>query len=138
MGPRSFWWRVGPALAYIALIVALSARPGRPATPYGTDKLLHLLEYAVLGMLLLRAAGAPRSPGAALGLAALATLVGLADEGIQHLVPGRESPLADVAADAGGAALGIWAGRHVPGLRRRGEAGARGSPEGAKNISRRS
>lgn len=65
----------------------------------------HLLEYAVLGVLLcglLRALGRRRR----LPVAALVLLVPFVDEGIQLHVPGRSGQLSDVLVDLVGMAVG--------------------------------
>jgi len=74
------------------------------------DKLFHLLEYAILGYLIARAAG----NSANLQLSAhfrifavfLAILYGLTDEFHQCFVPGREAEILDLLADGAGALLG--------------------------------
>jgi VanZ family protein len=101
-----------PAALYAGLIFALSAQVDPlsflPPEVLLQDKLLHLLEYAALGALLvpgLRLAGF--SPGGALLLAvALASLYGATDEFHQSFVPGRTADLFDWVADTLGAALG--------------------------------
>jgi VanZ family protein len=61
----------------------------------------HVTEYAVLGLLLLRALGRV-APALALGIAYAAT-----DEVHQHFVSGRHSSPFDVAFDACGVTLGL-------------------------------
>jgi len=105
-------------------IFAASAMPasGLPewlARLAGADKAAHGAIYAVLALLVCRAAG---SGGGALSAAKLAaaaagvTLYGLSDEVHQIFVPTRCFDLADLAADAAGAAaaVALW-----PGLLRR-------------------
>jgi VanZ family protein len=101
-----------PAALYAGLIFALSAQADPLAfLPPGLlvqDKLLHSLEYAALGALLvpgLRLAGfAPR--GAFVLAVVLASLYGATDEIHQAFVPGRTADLLDWVADTLGAALG--------------------------------
>ena len=101
-----------PALLYAAIIFLLSAQPDPVRyLPHGLtlhDKLLHALEYAALGALLvpgLRLAG--RTPRAAMLLAvALASFYGATDEFHQSFVPGRNADALDWVADTLGAALG--------------------------------
>ena len=100
-----------PAALYVALILMVSSKPflAPPIRfPY-VDKVAHLAEYGVLGLLLARAlrASAPGSRGLARAAWAVAggILVGAGDEWFQSFVPGRESSLLDVAADTLGAAL---------------------------------
>jgi VanZ family protein len=103
-------WRWGPALGYACLIYALSAQSDFPAAPPGLwdlDKLLHGVEYAALGLLLMRALRPTVLPlGRAAALAAaLATAYAVSDELHQSVVPGRNASVADAAADAAGASL---------------------------------
>lgn len=105
-----------PVLYAIAIFVVSSiSRPPEPPGPV-TDKHVHLLLYAGLSGLMLRAlAGGDwtgvtaRRCGAA---ALLAVLYGASDEWHQAFVPGRSADLLDLAADAAGAmsAAGLaWA-----------------------------
>jgi len=84
-----------PALGYIALIFTVSSIHGDMIpTPFQhVDKFEHLLEYALLGLLLGRAirltwVGRPGTAAAALTVAAGA-VVGMMDELYQRGVPGR-------------------------------------------------
>lgn len=106
-----------PALAWAALIFALSSISQPPSPPDGiTDKHEHFAAYAVLSALVLRGLSRGRWRGVTLataGAAALiATLYGMSDEYHQSFVPLRTSSWLDVAADALGAcvaAIGLWA-----------------------------
>jgi VanZ family protein len=94
-----------PVVAWAGLIFTLSSIPDL-GTGLGTwdlvlRKLAHAAEYAVLGVLLLRAIG---RPGAAF---VLATLYAATDEIHQAFVPGRQASPLDLAIDAAGAAVGI-------------------------------
>ena len=96
---------------YAALIVALSSIPGKsfPAVRWLThDKLIHLGEYAVFGILIYRAAATLRLQDRyLLGIAiVLAGLFGGLDELYQRLIPGRDSSFGDWSADQIGAVLG--------------------------------
>ena len=100
-----------PAIAYLAAILVLSSRPGTdlPSTGVaGGDKGLHVLEYFVLGVLLLlpvRGLGwRGRLPVLAVGIAFAAF-----DESFQTLIPGRFGDAADFAMDVVGllAALAV-------------------------------
>lgn len=75
-------------------------------------KLAHLVEYAILGVLLARAfvAGDPRRGRAAALAVALAASFALADEARQGLTRSRVPSLRDVAVDACGALAGamLW------------------------------
>jgi VanZ family protein len=97
----------GPVLAYFALIFIFSSVPVQVKP--GVDKLLHVVEYAVMGFFTARAVlltwDLPRNWGLLLG-AALAALLGLLDEVHQYFVPGRSASVYDGAADLVGAILG--------------------------------
>ncbi len=73
----------------------------------------HITEYAVLGVLLVRALGS-ELPAFAVGVAYAIT-----DEMHQHFVPGRHSSPFDVAFDACGVALGLLLLRSVQSSRAR-------------------
>lgn len=104
-----------PALAYMGLISWLSALPlslplsGIPLR----DKLVHAIEYGLLGLLSARAmrVGFPalRPRQALITAAVITALFGYFDELHQAFVPGRDASLMDLAADAVGAALGVLA-----------------------------
>jgi VanZ family protein len=104
--PRRFaLW--APVLLWAGVIFALSSIPSL-STGFGVwDTLLrkgaHLTEYAVLGVLLMRAVGR-ELPAFALGIAYAAT-----DEIHQHFVRGRHASPFDTAFDACGLALGFLA-----------------------------
>ena len=74
------------------------------------DKIAHLVEYFILGVLLFKAAGWRVSHSRVATFAfllAIAATAGALDEIYQSLIPGREMSLGDWAADVLGAALGI-------------------------------
>jgi VanZ family protein len=105
-------WAFVPALAYAAIIFALSAQadpfPFLPPEIFLQDKLLHAAEYAVLGGLLvpaLRVAGL-RPRVALLAAVVVASAFGATDELHQSFVPGRNADLTDWVADTVGAAVG--------------------------------
>jgi VanZ family protein len=114
-----------PAVVYAGIIFALSAQSNPlqflPPELLLQDKLLHAIEYAALGALLvpaLRLAG--RSPVAALALAVgLASLYGATDEFHQSFVPGRSADVLDWVADTLGAALGALVASAATGALRR-------------------
>ena len=100
----------GPVAAHMLLIFALSSVPRLPAPPGGlSDKQAHALAYAVLALLLCRALAGGSLWRVTAGRAALAATLAIAygatDEWHQSFVPGRESDLADLFADAAGAGL---------------------------------
>ena len=101
-----------PAVGYSALIFALSSfsldiEELRPVFTF--DKLLHLVEYYILGYLLMRAFITSDVHFLAASPVAAAILVGsaygLSDELHQVFVPGRDSSLLDFLFDAAGVAL---------------------------------
>jgi VanZ family protein len=96
-------------LAWAAVIFALSSIPNL-GTDLGTwDTILrkgaHVTEYAILGLLLLRALGR-EAPAFALGVAYAIT-----DEVHQHFVSGRHSSPLDVAIDSAGILIGVLVAR---------------------------
>lgn len=88
-----------------------------------SDKTAHLLAYAGLGVLVLRATSGARWSGvtgrSALAAWLVAVAYGVSDEIHQRFVPGRASELADLAADATGAALAVVMLLVVAAIRRR-------------------
>ncbi|WP_396624835.1 VanZ family protein [Luteitalea sp.] len=107
-----------PATAWLTMIFVLSSQPALPSPPAVNDKQAHAFTFGVLAVLLLmglagwRWASVTRS--ALLTAFLLAAAYGVTDELHQRFVPGRTPDVADVAADAAGAALamvaaGAWA-----------------------------
>jgi VanZ family protein len=101
-----------PSIVYMVAIFIVSSISDVGPMPGGvSDKSLHMLSYAVLGVLLL----GPLAGGGLSGVSwkrafaaiALATLYGVSDEFHQSFVPGRSSEILDVVADAIGAASGV-------------------------------
>lgn len=104
----STWGRV---VGYCALIFVLSAQSDlQPPRVLPSDKLAHLLEYAVLAWLWVRAVRSswPEWTTTAVLFSTLlfAGIYGLSDEWHQYYVPGRQADLHDVLADAVGGVLG--------------------------------
>lgn len=117
-------WAWLPVLAWMALILTLSSQSNVPArenpvtgevirSTYTLAKLAHVVEYAVLALLLLRATTSPLG-GIRLGfvVAALwsivaATLFGAADELRQSFVPNREPSFGDVLIDGASALAAV-------------------------------
>jgi VanZ family protein len=95
-----------PVAAWAALIFALSSVPSL-SSGLSWDRPLrktaHLIEYAILGALLVRALRRP-APAWLVGLAYAAS-----DEFHQHFVSGRNGNPVDVAIDAVGILLGVVA-----------------------------
>jgi len=101
-----------PAVGYAALIFALSSVSldiEELGPVFKFDKLLHLLEYYILGYLLMRAFTTSDVPYLAASPVAAAILVGcaygLSDEIHQAFVPGRDASLMDFLFDAAGVLL---------------------------------
>ncbi len=105
-----FWL---PVLAYITLIFAVSSvsyLPTENLFPY-MDKVAHLAEYGILGLLIgrmFRYGGPPFVSKFWFGLAIIAAIaVGLLDEGYQSTVPGRVCSRWDFTADMAGSLGGL-------------------------------
>ena len=101
-----------PVLAYVTLIFALSSIHNlAPPTDWpNADKGAHLIEYSILGLLLVRAYRGSGVFPTLLPSSLLALITGfatgIADELFQAHVPGRVSSAADFLADAAGVAVG--------------------------------
>jgi len=113
-GPIGAW---APVAVYMALIFAGSSVSRLPQVGPGvSDKVLHIIVYAGLGIVLVRALSrgwtAPVTARVALQAALIAAVYGASDEFHQSFVPDRDAELLDVAADVAGAvlaALALWA-----------------------------
>jgi VanZ family protein len=94
-----------PVIAWAGLIFTLSSIPDLGTGLGGWDlvlrKLAHATEFAILGVLLLRAIGRVRP---AFGLAAAFAVT---DEIHQAFVPGRQASPLDVVIDVTGIAIGL-------------------------------
>lgn len=105
-------WALGPVFCYGALIVYFSSRTTLPSVPVW-DKAAHFGQYAILGLLLSRAAlmltEGRRPFRAALYAAGVATAFGVTDEFHQYFVPGRDASLGDLLADGMGSVVGAGA-----------------------------
>ena len=79
---------------------------------FHTDKFFHIVEYTVLGALLIRAVMESKFSESYVKLALLAFVIGVlygySDEWHQRFVPGRQYDLTDWLADAIGIAFGIY------------------------------
>jgi VanZ family protein len=97
-----------PVVAWAGVIFAISSTPslgtGLGVWDLVLRKLAHVTEYAVLGLLLARAV--PLAPAFVLGV-----IYAAGDEFHQRFVTGREGAPRDVAIDALGVLLGLWASR---------------------------
>lgn len=114
------WWYWLPVVIYAWLIFTVSSLPhpeelAPEIFQLAGDKLLHGIEYGILGILCYRAfrhAAGPSARSYALGLAILtAAVYGVSDEIHQAFIPPRESSGWDVLADAVGAATVTWGWR---------------------------
>ena len=110
----SFWL---PAVLYAAVVLFVGSLPNLhpPFSFSNSDKLMHVFEYLVLGLLLTRATRATwRAPvPAALLALCLGIAVGTTDEWHQASVPGRSSSAFDLMADTLGLALAPFALRAI-------------------------
>ncbi len=97
-------------VGWAALILALTSIPGSAVPDVGvksTDKLVHLLLYAVLGALATRALWSSDRPTRLVILVTVAvSIFGAVDEMHQLLVPGRSGDLPDWLADTIGGMTG--------------------------------
>ncbi len=111
---KGFWMKV-PAVLYAGLIFGLSSLEKTPLETlpiWNIDKIVHMIEYAVFGILLMLAFSSEGqekiSKRTELYSAIIGVLYGLSDEIHQYYVPGRISAVSDLCADAIGIILGIW------------------------------
>ncbi|HSQ60172.1 MAG TPA: VanZ family protein [Acidobacteriota bacterium] len=124
-----------PAVAYVALIFIVSSIRGGdlPSPVPNLDKLAHLLEYSLLGLLLGRAIRftlGGRGRAAAVGLTiAAGAVVGALDEIYQRGVPGRSSDVRDWAVDVAAVAFSVLLAQWVSDRSLRGRGGAANGDE---------
>jgi VanZ family protein len=102
---------IGPPLFYMIVIFILSSIPNLQPPDLGLsfeDKIAHMLEYSVLGVLLARAAlwGKPPSAAVFITVFCIGMLYGISDEFHQWFVPNRFASPWDAAADMVGILLG--------------------------------
>jgi VanZ family protein len=101
-----------PALAWMALIFYLSAQQSLPRLldTLGALQSLagHLVEYAVLALLLRWALDGVGVSNATAWALLLAMVYALTDEFHQYFVPGRKMDPLDLLTDAVGAAVALW------------------------------
>jgi VanZ family protein len=102
-------WLWGPVVAYMAVIFGLSATSSPPMPSMVSDKVVHALVYGGLALVALRASAGGRLTGitrvTSVAAWVIATVYGASDEYHQSFVPGRSAEIADLVADALGAAL---------------------------------
>ena len=114
LGIASRWaLAIAIAITVAALVGSLIPRAPMPAVPFG-DKLVHAAGYAALGFFW---RGALRGPTSWL-LAAVCAF-GVLIECLQWLTPWRAFELADMVANAAGAAGGLWLFAAFQALRQR-------------------
>lgn len=108
-----------PVLLYIGLIFGASSIPGRdiPSLFPGSDKLEHLTEYGLFGLLLGRAfrftVGGDRGKLWSLSTVLLGGFVGGMDELYQRLTPGRMSDIRDWIIDVSAVTLAVLFTQYV-------------------------
>jgi VanZ family protein len=106
------WW---PALAWAAVVFVLSSIPGTqlPEVPLPqSDKLVHAVVYAVLGLLCLRGVRQTSSlvgARAVIMATCITALYGISDEFHQVFTPNRTPDWHDALADAAGGLFGALA-----------------------------
>jgi VanZ family protein len=118
----------------MAFIFAASSVPGTQLPGHLWDKLVHLLVYALLGILFMLPLARGRWRGVtvkvALAAVVLSLLYGISDEVHQAFTPNRTPDIMDVVADTLGAAAGVAAvvlvGRLRAGFGRYGRHATRG------------
>ena len=108
-----------PVLLYVALMFAASSVPGRdiPTLFPGSDKLEHVAEYSLFGLLLGRAfrftVGGERGKLWSLSTVLLGGFVGGMDELYQRFTPGRSSDIRDWVVDVGAVTLAVLFTQYV-------------------------
>lgn len=112
----------GPVIAYLIIITLVSSLPGDKIPPLGLklgDKVIHALEFGLLGIFMFRALRFPRMivPVPYRATLVLGMLFAAVDEIHQYFVPGRYCTFGDFLADTIGIALfaGISAFLHPGG-----------------------
>lgn len=100
-----------PVLLWMGVIFFGSSQSNLPAPPdhvlnFILKKIGHVVVYAILALLLLRATKGSKRP--ALYAIAIAALYAASDEFHQSFVPGREATLRDVGIDVAASALALF------------------------------
>jgi len=126
-----------PVILYVGLIFGASSVPGRdiPTLFPGSDKLEHMTEYSLFGLLLGRAfrftVGGERGKFWSLSTVLLGGFVGGMDELYQRFTPGRTSDIRDWIMDVAAVTLAVLFTQVVrihPIGRRRDRAPEKGTP----------
>jgi len=109
---RSFIYYWLPIFSYVAIIFVLSSFSKLPSSWFSglSDKLLHFIEYSLLAVLFCRALNSTSWPknwwSIWLTTIVIVTALGGLDELYQSNIPGRDSDVFDLVADATGAMFG--------------------------------
>lgn len=118
MSFRKLAWLWLPVLLWMGVIFIGSSignmpKVGGRATDAVVHRTAHLIEFAMLGWLVLRAVGDNRAITRRELVIALIVIVlyGASDEFHQRFTPGRSSELSAVLFDAAGGLIGMWAWR---------------------------
>lgn len=101
--PRPPWPHISCLLLLLAALIVLRTLV---SSPVGR---IHLVEYGLLAILILRALPARNGPASLLAAFAAASVIGLADEAVQHLLPNRVFDWYDVGLNSAAALLGLLA-----------------------------
>jgi len=105
-GFRQFLWYWLPVLVYVTAIFVVSSMssPPNPIHVPNSDKIYHMCEYGLLGVLVgraLRQSVAPYSRlAASIMTVSLVMMIGASDEYYQSFVPGRECDVFDWLTDS--------------------------------------
>ena len=99
--------------AGVILVLTSWPSPSLGGVVSGADKIAHLVLYGILGFLVARALPLPRTRLNLLAALASMTVFGMLDELHQRWIPGRDSSIADWAADILGASLGLLAATYL-------------------------
>ncbi len=104
--PVIVWMAIIFAGSSIGSVPQISSRPVDGVI----HRAAHVIEFAILGLLVARAGADGKSPAPRLWIITLtiAMLYGASDEFHQRFVPGRNSELIAVLWDVLGGALGVW------------------------------
>ena len=112
---KNFFWKWGPVVIWLAFIYAGSSVGNLPHAESETvDSIIHRLghlgEYAILGLLLLRAWRQQQSITRrdVLYVIIMCGLYGLTDEWHQRAIVGRSSEFSAVLFDMAGGLIGAW------------------------------
>lgn len=118
MSVRKWLWLWLPVVLWMGVIFIGSSigsmpKVGGRTTDAIVHRTAHLIEFAILGWLVLRALSDGRLPDRRTFIIALivVTVYGASDEFHQRFTPGRSSELSAVLFDAAGGLIGMWAWR---------------------------